>query len=35
MIYELFYWFEPAEDYPDLKMRPNSALLNRLWDDRW
>jgi len=34
-IYQLFYWFEPAEDYPDLTIRPNSELLNRLWDDRW
>ena len=34
-IYQLFYWFEPADDYPDLRMRPNSGLLNRLWDDRW
>ena len=34
-IYQLFYWFEPAEDYPSLRTRPDSGLLNRLWADRW
>lgn len=35
IIYQLFYWFEPAEDYHDLKIRPDSRLLSLLWADRW
>ncbi len=30
-VYMVFYWFESADDYPDLKRRPESDLMSRAW----
>jgi RHS repeat-associated protein len=33
--YMVFYWFESRDDYPLLRIRPESEVLSRVWRYRW
>ena len=33
--YMVFYWFESRDDYPLLRIHPESEVLSRVWRYRW